>query len=107
MNLEEAEDFNLEIRTELNLRTPIDEQDKSFLLVIQTSVIEPEHNYVKISFKANAYFESKEKLLSYDDVVKNEGFPIAFEKISQKIDEILEILDYPKLNMFENMPTDN
>ncbi|MCH5182925.1 MAG: hypothetical protein J1E00_01995 [Oscillospiraceae bacterium] len=107
LDIEDSEQFSLEVKNEISLKLPKDTSDNSFLLVFETSVVEPEHNYLKIIIKANAFFDSDEKLSSYDNVVKSECFPVVFKTIAQKIDQILEILDYPRLNIKANTSDKN
>lgn len=107
LNVESVTEFHLELKNEISLKTHKDETNNSFLLVFETSVFDPENDYINIKIKANAFFECSEKLSFYDDVVKDICFPIVFKEISEKIDKILEILDYPKLHMTYNDSNNN
>lgn len=99
IDVKEDSDLQLEVKNELTLKFPQDIETNNFLLVFDISITEPKNKQINISVKANAFFNCDEKLDSYDDVVNNICFPIAFEQLSQKIDSILEVLNYPKLNI--------
>lgn len=99
LDIEGTREFNLEVKNEISLKVPKDEIDKTFLLVFETTLTDPEHNYMNINVKANVIFDCDEKLSSYDDVVKNNCFVPAFKEIVNKIDQILETMNYPKLNI--------
>lgn len=98
LDIEEKKEFGLEVKNKITLGIPKSGDDNSFLLVIETSVVEPEHNYINILIKSNAFFNCGEKPSSYDDVV-NDCFPTVFKQIAEKIDQILDVLNYPKLNI--------
>lgn len=103
INVKEANDLNLEVKNELTLKFPQDIETNGFLLVFDISITEPKNKRINISVKANAFFDCDKKLDSYDELVANECFPIVFNRLSEKIDAILETLEYPKLNItFKN-----
>ena len=99
MSMEDAQSFSLEIKNELTLRLPKDADSKSFMLTINTSVVEPNKKAICIEIVANAFFEYKDQIDSFDEIIKNECFPKAFSRISDTIDQILAVLNYPKLNI--------
>ena len=102
IDVKEENDLNLEVKNELTLKLPEDMETNSFLLVFDLSICEPKNKRINISVKANAFFKCDDKLDSYDEVITNECFPLVFELLSKKIDSILEVLDYPKLNISLN-----
>ncbi len=99
MNVENAKHFSLEVKNQIGLKVPKDENDTSFMMVVNMTAIEPENNIIKINIKANAIFSSDEKITSYDKIFDDICFPLVYKEISDKIDGILEVLEYPKLGI--------
>ncbi len=99
LNTEDAKEFSLEVKNEMSLKVHTNEDSNRFLLEFVTSIVEPKNNYINISVRANAFFQANEKITAYDDIVKDQCFPIVFDELSKTIDQILEILGYPKLKL--------
>lgn len=99
INVDEAQSFKLEIKNEFKLKVPKAVDDNSFLLMVETSIVEPEKKIIAIEIKADAYFECSEKPSSYEELIKTQCFSKIMDLLSKKVDGILEILGYPKLNI--------
>lgn len=100
IDIENGSNINLNVKNEINLKISKDEDDNSFMLVIETSIEETKNGSMSIFAKSEIIFDSDEKITSYDKVIEEFCFPTAFEKISEKIDLVLIALGYPKLGLY-------
>lgn len=104
LNVEEGQEVSLEVKEEISLKLPKDPSDTTFLLVSETIVEDVEEKSVNIVVKANAFFDCDQKLATYDEVVQKQCFPMLFKKAAEVIDQVLEVLNYPKLNLESKVP---
>ena len=107
LNTEDAKEFHIEVKNEISLKVHSDEDSNRFLLEFKTSVVEPKNNYINIVVNANAFFKAEDKITAYDDIVTDQCFPLVFNKLSEIIDQILDVLGYPKLKLGVNSNGDS
>lgn len=98
-SIESTETINLEIRQNTRLNPPKNLEDKTIMLTSEMTICEPKNKSINILIRANAFFGFDCRPETYDEIVEKKCVPIVFEKLSEKVDEIMEVLGYPKFNL--------
>lgn len=87
----------------VQMKKPLDETDRSRLLVFQVVISSEIKDEFYITMTEELIFSFGEDISEdLDEVAKRECFPIAIKDISERIDKILSTMGYPPIG-FENV----
>lgn len=96
---------NLKLKGEWNteLYIPEEKENNTLLFVVELSLTEENEENFEIKLKADIIFEFDEIPQDYKSVGDERCMPLAQNKLSEMLDNILEISGYTKLNLAGQM----
>lgn len=92
--------FKLNMKCEVKLRTPKDENNKSLLLEMKLD-INSEDEKLKIQLVSNIIFELDDIPQDYDEIAEKKLIPMAQKALLNSLDDMLVIMGYNKIGLAE------
>lgn len=101
-NIDKKDSLQLKIQTESRILPPKNKYDKTALFIIEASITDTSDENIKIDIISNIIFEFDNIPEDYDEVAKDLCIPLAQNAVFEKVDDILEIMGYPKFNIISH-----
>lgn len=91
--------LQLKIEMESKLLVPNNKDDLTAMFEIKTEICEPDNNEIAIVANSKIIFEFDEKPENYEEISKEVCLPMAQVEVLKKIDDIVDLMGYPKFDI--------
>ena len=98
-HVDNKENITLEIKTESTIMPPKDNNDNTAMYVIKGDIHTPNSDEISIQAVANIILEFDQIPKDYNELGNGICLTLAQKELFNKIDEIVEIMGYPKFNI--------
>lgn len=97
VNIESS--IQLQIKMESKLLVPSNKDDLTVMFEIKTEISEPDSNKIAIVANSKIIFKFNEKPKDFEQASKEICLPIAQKEVLKKIDDIVDLMGYPKFDI--------
>lgn len=94
--------FELNVECSAKLQTPRKKSDKTILLNMELNIGTP-NDELEVDFEADIIFELDQMPDNYNAVAEQNLIPLARASLFGKLDELLVIMGYEKMNLAEKI----
>lgn len=94
--------FELNVECSAKLQTPRKKSDKTILLNMELNIGTP-NDELEVDFEADIIFELDQMTDNYNAVAEQNLIPLARASLFEKLDELLVIMGYEKMNLAEKI----
>lgn len=94
--------FELNVECSAKLQTPRKKSDKTILLNMELNIGTP-NDELEVDFEADIIFELDQMTDNYNAVAEQNLIPLARASLFGKLDELLVIMGYEKMNLAEKI----